>query len=113
VSTVPHDVPDLYLAPVILAVDTRIQKLASLDAQHLREEVAMVSNLADWTHEMRETGLLRAVEYLIDLHGWDLAWDPRGIRLTHGDRRIVLGVPATFTEFLSGPSVRGSADVRG
>jgi hypothetical protein len=111
VSTLPHDIPDLYLSPVVLALDARIQELASLDLPHLREEVALVSDMADWTRDMRETALLRAVGYLIDCHGWDLAWDQRGIRLTHRHRHIVLGVPVTFAEFLSEPAP-GSVEPR-
>ncbi len=68
--TLPHDIPDMYLAPVILAVDARIEELASLDLQHLREQVALVSDMPDWTRDMRETALLRALGHLIDCHQW-------------------------------------------
>jgi len=100
--TLPHDVPDLYLAPVVLALETRIEELAQLDVDALSTEVAVVSNTAGWTRELREAGLLQAVRYLIDCHGWTLSWDPRGLRLTHGRHEVVLGVPATFTDYLAG-----------
>ena len=100
-STMPHDVTDLYLAPVVLAVDARIEELAELDLPHLGRQVALVSDLAEWTRDLRETALLRTIDHLIDLHGWELSWDPRGIRMTHGAHRLVLGVPATFAEFVA------------
>jgi len=39
---------------------------------------------------------------LIELHGWQMSWDDRGIRLAHGKRSLVLGVPANFNRFLDG-----------
>jgi hypothetical protein len=101
-TTLPHDIPDLYLAPLILALDARIEELALLDLEQLRLHVAMVSDTADWTRELRELGLIRAVQHLIDCHHWERSWSPRGICLSHGNHQLVLGVPPTFTEFLSG-----------
>jgi hypothetical protein len=104
-TTLPHDITDLHLAPVVLALDARIEELGALDLKRLRFEVALESDMADWNREMRESGLLTAVQHMIDCHGWQLSWDPRGIRMTHGEHRLVLGVPATFVEFLSGSPV--------
>ena len=74
----PHDVTDLYLAPVVLAVDARIEQLGQLD----------------------KDGLLRTVTHLVDCHGWESSWDPRGLRLTHDAHTFVLGIPAVFHEYL-------------
>ena len=109
-TTVPHDVTDLYLAPVVLAVDARIEELGSLDPEQLAHHVALVSDQPDWTRDLRESALLRAVEHLIDCHSWELSWDERGIRLTHSGHQLVLGVPATLVEYVSGSpatSVKG------
>lgn len=101
-STFPHDIPDLYLAPTVLAIDARIQELAGMNLEQLRMNVALATNKVDFTREQRERGLLEAVRYLIDCHGWKLSWDPRGIRVAHGDREVVLGVPATFEQYRAG-----------
>ncbi len=100
-TTIPHDLSDLYLAPVVLALEARIEQLGLLDREKLALHVALVSDQADWTRDLRESALLKAVRHLIDCHNWELSWDPRGIRLTHGIHGLVLGVPATFVEFLS------------
>jgi hypothetical protein len=99
-ATRPHDLTDLYLAPVVLAVDARIGELGRLDRDRLAYEVALESDLADFTRDMREEALIRAVTHLIDSHDWKFSWDPRGLRLTHDTHTVVLGIPAVFLEFL-------------
>ena len=103
-TTRPHDISDLHLAPVVLAVDARIDQLGQLDLEQLSLRVALVSNIPDWARDQRDAGLLEAVQQLIDCHGWTLGWDPRGLRMTHGKNSLVLGLPAIFTEYLSGAS---------
>ena len=101
-ATMPHDVSDLYLAPVVLAINTRVEELGQLDARRLAFEVALESDSLDITRKMREDGLLRTVEHLIDCHGWQLSWDPRGLRLTHDAHTLVLGIPPVFHEYIEG-----------
>lgn len=101
-SALPHDIPDLLLAPVLLELDAQIGMLGLLDPDALRERVARESDLADWTRELREAALLRTISYLVECHGWVLSWDTRGIRVAHGDHHVVLGAPATFVQFVSG-----------
>lgn len=96
----PHDITDLYLAPVALAVDARIEELGHLDAGRLAYEVAMESDSPDFTRRMREEALIRTVTHLIDCHDWELSWDPRGLRLNHEEHTFVLGIPAVFQEYL-------------
>jgi hypothetical protein len=99
-TTLPHGVSDLYLAPVVIALDQRIDELGRLDLHELADRVALESNRPDWTREDRQYGLLDAVQHLIEVHNWRLSWDDRGIRLTHGEYSIVLGVPNTFHEHI-------------
>ncbi len=99
--TLPHNTTDLYLAPVVLAIDARIDELGQLDAHQLRLQVALESDALDLTRKMREDALIRTVQHLTDCHGWDLSWDPRGLRLTHQQNSIVLGVPPVFAEYLA------------
>jgi len=99
-ATRPHDLTDLYLAPVALAVDPRIEELSQLDRDRLTYEVALESDSPDFTRQLREEALIRTVTHLIDTHDWEFSWDPRGLRLTHEAHTFVLGVPALFLEYL-------------
>jgi len=103
-ATRPHDITDLYLAPVVLKVDARIEELGRLDKDGLAYEVALESDSPDYTRSMREEALIRTVTHLIDRHDWEFSWDPRGLRLTHDAHTFVLGIPAVFLEFLDGTS---------
>ncbi len=98
--TRPHDVTDLYLAPVVLAIDARIEELGRLDKDQLAHKVAFQSDSPDNIRGVSEEALIGTVTYLIDNHGWEFSWDPRGLRLTHDERTLVLGVPAVFLEYL-------------
>ena len=101
-ATRPHDITDLYLAPVALAVDARIEELGHLDMERLAYEVALESDSPDFTRAMREEALLRTVTHLIDTHDWEFSWDPRGLRLTHDAHTLVLGIPAGFRAYIDG-----------
>jgi len=100
VSDRPHDVTDLYLAPVLLAVDARIEELGKLDKDGLAYEVALESDIPDITRHMREEGLIRTVTHLTGTHNWEFSWDPRGLRVTHDAHTFVLGIPAVFLDYL-------------
>jgi hypothetical protein len=101
-AAVPHDITDLYLAPVVMAVGARIEELGRLDKGGLAYEVALESDSPDFTPRMRQEAMIRAITHLIDSHGWEFRWDPRGLRLTHGAHTFVLGIPAAFREYLDG-----------
>ena len=103
----PHDVTDLYLAPVLLAVDARIGELGKLDKNELVYEVGLDSDSPDFTRHMREEALIRTITHLIDTHHWEFSWDPRGLRMTHHAHTFVLGVPAVFLDYLSGDPENG------
>lgn len=99
-ATRPHDITDLYLAPVVLAVDAKIEELGRLDEDGLAYEVGLESDTPDFSRHMREEALIRTVTHLIDCHDWEFSWDPRGLRLTHDAHTFVLGIPAVFLEYL-------------
>jgi hypothetical protein len=107
----PHDVADLHLAPVVLALDARIVELGLLDPEALARRVALEGDTPDVTRDLRSAGLLRSIRYFIDCHAWELSWDVRGLRLTHGKNRVVLGVPASFEAYVSGPRLTTAAGV--
>ena len=96
----PHDITDLYLAPVTLAVDARIEELGRLNKEQLAYEVALESDTPDFTRDMREDALIRSITHLVDTHGWTFSMDPRGLRLTHHEHTFVLGIPAVFAQYL-------------
>jgi len=98
----PHDLSDLYLAPVVLGVDARIEELGHLDKDALVYEVALESDQPDYTRAMREAALIKAITYLNDSHGWEFRWDPRGLRLTHDAHSFVLGIPPGLAAYLEG-----------
>jgi hypothetical protein len=97
----PRDVTDLYLAPVLLAVDARIEEFGKLDKDGLAYEVALESDTPDTTRRMREDALIRAITHLVETHHWEFSWDPRGLRMTHDSHTFVLGIPAIFLEYLA------------
>ena len=101
-ATRPHDLTDLYLSPVVLAVDARIEELGHLSEDQLDYEVALESGSPDFTRRMREEALIRTVTHMVDCHGWEFSWDPRGLRLSHDAHTLVLGLPAVFGEYLEG-----------
>jgi hypothetical protein len=101
-ATRPHDITDLYLAPVVLAVDARITELGLLDRNRLAYEVALESDSPDFTRAMREEGLIRTITHMIDQHAWKFSWDERGLRLTHDAHTLVLGIPPVFRDYLAG-----------
>jgi hypothetical protein len=96
----PHDIADLYLAPVALAIDARIEELGRLDVKGLVYEVALESDSPDYTRQMREEGLIRTITHLTDTHHWAFSWDPRGLRLTHDEHTFVLGIPPVLRDYL-------------
>jgi hypothetical protein len=102
VRNLPHDVSDLYLAPVVLSIDARLDHLGTLEPRALAQQVAVESNLPDWSREDRERALLESIQHFVDCRGWAVTWDPRGLRLSHGEHSLVLGVPANLGQYLAG-----------
>ncbi len=101
-TELPRDITDLYLAPVMLALDARIAELATLGVERLPLQVALGSDAADTTSEVRRDALLRTVSHLVEMHGWVLAWDDaRGIRVTHDKHSLTLGIPDSFRHYVN------------
>ena len=108
--TLPHDVTDLRLAPLLLALDERLEEMGDFTSDQLRRHVAVISDQPDWTRELRAAALLIAVERFIDCHGWTLTWHLRGLQVSHDGHSVVLGIPASFGEYLVGETLRQSLD---
>jgi hypothetical protein len=99
-STLPHNVSDLRLAPVLLALEGRLDELAALTPGELADQVAIVGDTPRWTRELRETGLLSTISRPLDLHEWTLGWNPRGLQVSNGTHQVTLGIPKTFEGYL-------------
>lgn len=101
-TSLPHDVADVMLAPVALHVDEQIQELSTLAPAALRFEVGLRSDLADRTEGQRRTAVLSAISRRLEMHGWELEWTDRGVRLHHGasPNTLVLGVPESIREYI-------------
>ena len=52
--------------------------------------------------EDRERALLESILHFTDSRGWIVAWDSRGLRLSHAEHSLVLGVPANLAAYLGG-----------
>lgn len=96
----PHDATDLYLAPVTLAVDGRLQELGLLAPEALASEIAISTNSDAGSTVARERAVVSAVTYLLEMHGWNASMAPRGLRLSHGEHSVVLGLPRNVMEYL-------------
>lgn len=101
-TLIPHDVPDVLLAPVVLHIDARLAEFGAMPGPQLRHEIGVMSDLPDRTRPLREAALLRALEHFQDLHGWTLNLDERGVRLTHATHTLTLGLPPAVRDFLDG-----------
>jgi hypothetical protein len=82
--------------------------LAELDRDKLALKIATESDEPDWSPDVREVAVLRTIGHLIDLHGWSLSWEERGVRLSHGKHALVLGVPANVHRYVVGDVNRAS-----
>ena len=100
----PHDPTDLFLAPVALAIDERLDELGGLSRAELARRIVLLTNLESHTAEEARHALIEAVTYLVELHGWQVSWDPRGCRLSHDTYSLVLGAPPVFAEFVANPT---------
>jgi hypothetical protein len=99
--SVPHDYTDLFLAPVALSVDERLERLGELDRDALHRRVVLESNNEAWGRSRRGRDVVHSAIYLLDMHGWSADWDPRGVRLSHGAHTLVLGLPENVTRYVA------------
>jgi hypothetical protein len=107
-AALPHDITDLRLAPVVLAVDAAIEKLGRLSVDELADQIERYRVVSQVTPEARRQWLLQELESGVDTFEWRLSSDERGIRLTHKEHTLVLGIPPTFTAYVEGgPSADG------
>lgn len=100
----PRDRSDLYLAPIALAIDDRLEDLARLSDAELEKRIVIEANVDLSNDGAREAGLLTSLEHLLDLRGWSLSLHARGVQLAHEDHILVLGLPENCRRFLGLPT---------
>lgn len=98
--SLPHDTADLLLSPVALAVDARLAELGRLAPAELSRRIVLETNTQPRTCEEAGRALADAAGYLIETHNWELAIDPRGLRLTHEGHSFVLGLSASLRNYV-------------
>lgn len=101
-SVRPHDLADLYLAPTLLALDERLEQFAPLNPGALAFEIILATNQEPRDVPERAVVVLGALGAGLDLHGWELSIDSRGLRVEHAGRGVVLGLPANIRDYLVG-----------
>lgn len=99
-TTLPHDVTDLYLAPVALELDRRLDALTGMSLDQVVLWIAVETDREAMSPDERPVLALRALEHLLDTHGWDLRLDHRGLRLLHNGHSLVLGIPDSLRAYL-------------
>ncbi len=97
----PRDRADLFMAPVLLDVDERINQLAQLGAQELADRVLVHVNREVTSRAERREALMDTLVDGLALHGWRAKWHVRGLRLSHGKHSVVLGLGPDLRAYLS------------
>ena len=78
--TLPKDLTDLQLGPLVLTVDRRLDELDLLDLRELRLRVALQAPAPDRSRASRRQALLMMVRHQLDSRAWTMSWNDRGIR---------------------------------
>jgi len=100
VTSRPRDVTDLYLAPVVLGLDHRLDEMSHLSAEEVRYRVILDTDREPRTATERGDALLEALLRGLEVHGWRVSWHDRGLSVAHGTYALVLGVPANLVAYL-------------
>lgn len=97
----PHNLTDLYLAPVVLSIDAELELLRGKSEEDLPMYIALATNQEPRSISERRRYLLEALTRFQDMHGWAATWHPRGLRLSNADHHLVLGVPLNVHTYLA------------
>lgn len=96
----PHDLSDLYLAPVALELDHRLGEFESLSEEEIEFRVAIDTDSQPRDRAERSQLMLLSLTHVLDTHGWDIGWVSRGLRVSHDEHELVLGVPDSLRAYL-------------
>lgn len=98
----PHDVTDLFLSPVVLDLDRQLAAYDGLTDEEIALRIVLATNREPDSAEERSALALQAVTHVVTTHGWEVNWAPRGLRVSHDNHELVLGVPESLSRYLSG-----------
>ena len=96
----PQDRTDLYLAPVVLGVEERLEELARLSGDDLRFQVILETDVEPRDAAERREAFVETMRRRVELHGWSLSLRERGLAVSHDEHTIVLGLPNNVKEYL-------------
>lgn len=100
-TTRPHDVADLYLAPLALELDRRLAEFEGLTKDEIDARVALETDQEPRGAADRTRLMLLCLTHALDSHGWTVDWVIRGLRVSHHHHQLVLGVPGSVRSYLS------------
>lgn len=98
----PHDLTDLYLAPVLLELDERLETFNELSPKDVELRVTLDTDRQPRHAGDRAALLLESITRAVDTHGWATSWAPRGLRMSHDGHAVVLGIPESLKVYLGG-----------
>jgi len=104
VPEIPHDPTDLLLAPLAIELDKRLEAFGALNSKDLILRIVAATDREPSTTEQRQESLHDLLTRDMDMHGWTLAWSDRGLRLSHSEHQLVLGLSSVLRDFLSDPA---------
>lgn len=99
-SLLPHDLTDLYLSPVALELNARLSDFEGRTDAEVEYLIALRADRQPQTVGDRRLLALRALTQGSDLHGWDVDWVSRGLRMRNGSHELVLGIAPGLRHYL-------------
>ena len=66
----------------------------------MHERVGLETNSTARLRSHRARDVVASVTHLLDVHGWSVCCDDRGVRLSHESHSLVLGVPGGILSYV-------------
>lgn len=98
----PQDVSDLFMSPVTLELDRRLGELEDLDEAEIERRIALTTDREPRDRAGRAALVLLMLTHVLEAHSWEVSWAPRGLRVSHGEHQVVLGLPHSLKVYLDG-----------
>ncbi len=99
-TTRPHDLTDLYLSPLALELDHRLDEMEGLSQDEIEFRVALETDRQPRDRAERPPLLLLSLTHGLETHHWEVDWVSRGLRISHHDHTLVLGAPDSVRTYL-------------
>lgn len=99
-ALMPHDTADLALAPIVLHLEHEIGTFSGLRPDEVVRRIAIDAGATPGTFHARREALLRTLTQFVDLHGWKVAINDRGLRVSHRQNAVTIGFPKSLRTYL-------------